>query len=64
MDRDCVVKLTEIGSTAKGLREAQAIAKSAWPPFPHNGCAANLSALLQLAGIDVPMTLGAGNLLI
>jgi hypothetical protein len=62
VDKDYIAKLIEIGSSAKGLAHAQAIAKAAWPPFPHNGCAANLSALLQLAGINVPMTLGAGKL--
>jgi len=30
--------------------------------FPHNGCAATLSALLKLSGIDMPMFLGAGDL--
>lgn len=62
MDKDNIKNLIEIGGSAKGLDRAQTIAKKAWPPFPHNGCAANLSALLQLAGIDAPMTLGAGKL--
>lgn len=50
------------GGSAKGIAQAQAKTKQAWPPFPTNGCAANLSALLQLAGIDGPMILGAGKL--
>lgn len=62
MDADKVSKLINIASSAQGIAQAEGIAKSAWPPFPHNGCAANLSALLDLAGINVPMTLGAGRL--
>jgi hypothetical protein len=37
-------------------------AKAALPQYPSNGCAAHLSALLAQAGIDVPMTFGAGKL--
>jgi hypothetical protein len=48
------------------LAEAQEIAaqalKEVGEEFPHNGCAATLSALLQLARINVLMTLGAGDL--
>lgn len=62
MDRNCIDKLISLGLSASGIAQAQKKAKDAWPPFPHNGCAANLSSLLQLAGIDVPMTLGAGKL--
>ena len=62
MEKDHIEKLIALGGSAKGIAQAQTKAKKAWPPFPHNGCAANLSALLQLAGIDVPMTLGAGKL--
>ncbi|MBS0485408.1 MAG: hypothetical protein JSS06_09395 [Proteobacteria bacterium] len=62
MDRNNIPKLIKLGSSTTDLAQAQSVARSAWPPFPHNGCAANLSALLQLAGIDVPMTLGAGKL--
>jgi len=62
MDIDKVKALVDIASTADGIARAHAIAIKAWLPFPHNGCAANLSALLQLAHIDVQMTLGAGRL--
>src|SRR5215831_7181812 len=67
MDKDHIAKLIEIGGSQEGLAEAQKIAAQALAdageaPFPHNGCAATLSALLQLSGIDVPMTLGAGRL--
>jgi hypothetical protein len=62
MDEDQIAKLIGNGSSAKGIAKAQAEAKKAWPPFPHNGCAANLSALLRQSGIKVDMTLGAGKL--
>lgn len=61
-DKECIPKLIALGTDVNDLAKAQKIAKTAWPDFPHNGCAANLSALLQLAGIDVPMILGAGKL--
>jgi hypothetical protein len=67
MDQDRIPPLIETGKSAEGLTKAQKIAAKALaaagePPFPHNGCAATLSALLQLSGIGVPMTLGAGKL--
>jgi hypothetical protein len=62
MDSEKIGALITLASTKAGIARAQKRAKKAWPPFPHNGCAANLSALLQLADIYVPMTLGAGNL--
>lgn len=67
MDKDLIQKLIELGSTEEGIAKAQVIAKKAMQDaglddWPHNGCAANLSALLKLSGIDVPMTLGAGKL--
>jgi hypothetical protein len=67
MDKDQIQKLIESGSDATNLAQAQhsaatALAKAGERPFPHNACAATLSALLQLSGIDVPMTLGAGKL--
>jgi hypothetical protein len=62
MDNEKISTLIANASTASGIKRAQTRAKKAWPPFPHNGCAANLSALLQIAGMDVPMILGAGKL--
>jgi hypothetical protein len=62
VDKQYIGDLIEAGSSASSLASAQKRAKKAWPPFPHNGCAANLSALLQIAGAKVPMTLGAGKL--
>ncbi|MFZ1641819.1 MAG: hypothetical protein WAV07_10390 [Candidatus Contendobacter sp.] len=61
-DKACIPELIRIGNDVREIAKAQRIAKTAWSRFPHNGCAANLSALLQLAGIDVPMILGAGKL--
>ena len=62
MDKNNTTQLIAAGASAQSLAKAQKAAKKAWPPFPHNGCAANLSALLQMAGDNVPMTLGAGKL--
>ncbi len=61
-DQDKIDTLTELGKDVSQIAKAQKIAKEAWSAFPHNGCAANLSALLQLSGIDVPMVLGAEKL--
>lgn len=57
-----VPELVRQGSMAAGLKAARTTAKSALPQYPKNGCAAHLSALLQQAGIDIPMTFGAGKL--
>lgn len=57
-----VPELIRQGRSPEGLKAARITAKSALAGYPTNGCAAHLSALLQQAGIDVPMTLGAGRL--
>jgi hypothetical protein len=67
MDDEHVEELVRIGGEPDGLARARAIAAKALadaglPPFPHNACAATLSAMLQLSGIDVKMSLGAGKL--
>jgi hypothetical protein len=67
VDRDHIAKLLEIANSQDGLARAQKIAAKALSdageaPFPKNACAATLSALLELSGMDVPMTLGAGRL--
>lgn len=67
MDRDHIAKLLEIANSQDGLAQAQEIAAKALSdageaPFPKNACAATLSALLELSGMDLPMTLGAGKL--
>ena len=61
-DAACVPKLIEVGSSAEGLAQAWKTAAAALKNFPTNGCAAHLSALLHEAGINIPMTLGAGML--
>ncbi len=61
-DSTHIAELIRLGSDIHEIAKAQAIAKRAWSRFPHRGCAANLSALLQRADIDVPMILGAGKL--
>jgi len=58
-DGDHIQQLIANGSSASSLAQAQETAAAALPSFPHNGCAANLSALLIQSDIPVPMTLGA-----
>jgi Domain of unknown function (DUF1906) len=48
--------------TPQGLAAARREAEQALREYPHNGCAAHLSALLRESGIAIPMTLGAGKL--
>jgi len=67
MDANLVAALVAVAKSPSKFANAQAIAAEALadagePPYPKNGCAATLSALLKLAGIPVPMTLGAGRL--
>ena len=57
-----ILELIRQGTSAEGLESARLRAKAELPQYPTNGCAAHLSALLQQAGIDVPMTFGAGKL--
>jgi hypothetical protein len=66
-DKNHIQRLIQIAGSTSGLSQAQrtaakALSDAGEPPFPHNGCAATLSALLEVSGIDVPMTLGAGRL--
>ncbi|SCB15598.1 hypothetical protein GA0061103_2319 [Rhizobium multihospitium] len=61
-DKVHIPELIENGKSPQGLAKAWKTASKALPEFPHNGCAAHLSALLQESGIDIPMTVGAGNL--
>lgn len=66
MDRDRIPNLIQIGSSDETLQLAQGVAAAALREvgvtFPHQAGAATLSALLEAAGINVPMTLGAGKL--
>ncbi|HEY0412727.1 MAG TPA: hypothetical protein VGD66_06280 [Allosphingosinicella sp.] len=54
--------LIKRGSSASGLKQAREEAAAALPGYPHNGCAAHLSALLRQSGIGVAMIAGAGSL--
>jgi hypothetical protein len=55
-----VARAVELGKTPAGIGAARSAAKKALPGFPHNGCAAFLSALLREAGLtDLVETLGA-----
>lgn len=66
MDQNCIGMLISNGSNIEELKKAQEIARQALQTvgevFPRNGCAATLSALLQMSGVDIKMTLGAGKL--
>ncbi|MEI5996298.1 DUF1906 domain-containing protein [Paraburkholderia bengalensis] len=57
-----IPELIRQGSSADGLKEARETAAASLPGYPTNGCAAHLSALLEQARIDVPMTWGAGKI--
>jgi len=61
-DGKYIPDLISQGSTADGLATARRTAAAALTGYPHNGCAAHLSALLRQASIDVSMTLSAGML--
>lgn len=61
-DASHVPLLVQIGRSAEGLAAARSTANASMKGYPTNGCAAHLSALLQQASINVPMTLGAGKL--
>jgi|SRR5579871_6376548 len=67
MDKDQIPQLVQLGSTKQGVAKAQTLAKQAmqdngYGSTLHNACAATLSEFMKLAEIDVPITLGAGNL--
>ncbi len=66
MDRDRIPRLIQIGGFDESLQRAQGVAAAALREvgvtFPRRAGAATLSALLEAAGINVPMTLGAGKL--
>ena len=57
-----VAELIRQGSSAAGLKAARETGKASLPGYPTNGCAVHLSALMRQAGIDVPLTWGAGKL--
>lgn len=67
MDKDHISRLVQLGGTKQGVQQAQTLAKkvmqdNGYGSTLHNACAATLSEFMNLAGIDVPITLGAGNL--
>jgi hypothetical protein len=67
MDKDHVPQLVQLGSTAQGVQQAQTQARkdmkdNGYGSTLHNACAATLSEFMNLSGINVPVTLGAGNL--
>jgi hypothetical protein len=67
MDKDHIDKLIELGSSAVSIQKildlaAREMKKAGYGYTLHNACAATLSTFLNQAGIDVPMTLGAGKL--
>jgi hypothetical protein len=67
MDKDHISQLIQLGSTEQGVQQTQTLAKkvmqdNGYGSTLHNACAATLSEFMNLSGIDVPITLGAGNL--
>lgn len=62
MDKRNIKDIIDILHSAQKSMQARQLAKKAWAQFPHNGCAAYVSAVLALASVDVPMTLSAGQL--
>ncbi|PWB83465.1 MAG: hypothetical protein C3F11_06470 [Methylocystaceae bacterium] len=66
-DVDRIPTLIALGSKAESIQRIQDIAAKAMKRAGlgytlHNACAATLSAFLNEAGVDVPVTLGAGKL--
>lgn len=61
-DIERIPTLVGLGQDAAALAAVAKTAKAAHSPYPSNGCALHLSALLRLSGIDVPLTYGAGAL--
>lgn len=66
-DKELIPKAISIATTPSDYAAVQRAAAKvlkdeASEKWPHNGCAANLSSLLQAAGIAVPSIVGAGAL--
>ena len=66
-DKELVPKAVSIATTPRAYAAVQKAAakvlkEEGGEEWPHNGCAANLSSLLQSAGIGVPSIVGAGAL--
>jgi hypothetical protein len=67
MDKDHIPALVQLGSSKQGVEKVQSLAEKVMDEngygfTMHNACAATLSEFLNLAGVGVPITLGAGNL--
>ncbi|EJL37550.1 hypothetical protein PMI01_00628 [Caulobacter sp. AP07] len=67
MDKDCIDRLIALGSDPASIQRIQDLAaremKRAGLGYTlHNACAATLSQFLIAAGVNVPVTLGAGKL--
>lgn len=67
MDKDHIAQMVQLGSTAQGVQRVQARAKevmhdNGYGSTLHNACAATLSEFMNMSAINVPITLGAGNL--
>ena len=67
MDKDCIDKLIALGTDPQSIRRIQDLAaremqRNHYGYTLHNACAATLSCFLNEAGINVPITLGAGKL--
>lgn len=67
MDRDCIDKLIALGTDPASIVRIQDLAaremmRNGLGHTLSNACAATLSIFLNEAGVDVPITLGAGRL--
>jgi hypothetical protein len=67
MDKDCIDTLIALGTDPSSIRRIQDLAakemqRAGLGYTLHNACAATLSEFLNVAGINVPITLGAGRL--
>lgn len=67
MDKDHIQQMVQLGSTAQGVQQVQTRAKkvmqdNGYGSTLHNACAATLSEFMNISAINVPVTLGAGNL--
>jgi hypothetical protein len=67
MDKDHIPALVQLGTTKQGVQKIQGLAEKVMQQNGygftlHNACAATLSEFMNSSDVDVPITLGAGNL--
>src|ERR1700730_14875383 len=67
MDKDHIPTLVQLGSTKQGVQKIKGLAEKVMQQNGygftlHNACAATLSEFMNSSDVDVPITLGAGNL--